>query len=80
MTIRGEAKVYAFESANGPQERSFCPECGSTLFWRSSAFAGVIGIAGGPLVASGLGEPTTTASEDGRCAWLTLPETWIRFS
>ena len=80
VRVQGEAKVYAFESANGPQERSFCPVCGSTLFWRSPAFPGVTGIAGGALAASGIGEPTTTASENGRCAWLTLPEAWIRWS
>jgi len=80
VDIRGEARVYAFDSASGRQERSFCPACGSTLFWRSAVFAGLTGVAGGPLAASGgLGEPTTSASEGGRCAWLSLPETWQRW-
>jgi hypothetical protein len=79
VTIHGDAQVYAFESASGHTERSFCPTCGSTLFWRSAVFAGLVGVAGGPLVASGLGEPTTSASEGSRCAWLTVPEGWQRW-
>jgi hypothetical protein len=79
VAFRGEASVYGFDSASGRQERSFCPACGSTLFWRSAVFAGLVGVAGGPLVASGLGEPTTSASEGSRCAWLELPESWQRW-
>jgi hypothetical protein len=79
VRVEGEARVYAFESASGRQERSFCPVCGSTLFWRSAAFPGMVGIAGGALAASGVGEPTASASESGRCAWLTLPEAWMRW-
>jgi hypothetical protein len=79
VTTSGEARVYAFDSASGRQARSFCPTCGSTLFWRSAVFAGMIGIAGGALATNGVAEPTTSASEAGRCAWLSLPETWRRW-
>ena len=79
VTVRGEVRIYAFEKPNTRQERSFCPNCGSTLYWRSSVIAGLVGVAGGPLVAGGLGEPTTSASEGSRCAWLDLPESWQRW-
>jgi hypothetical protein len=39
----------------------------------------MIGIAGGALAASGVGEPTASASEGSRCAWITLPEAWARW-
>ena len=67
----GEGRVYALEKASGVQERWFCAGCGSTLWWRSGAMVGVIGVAGGCL--PGVGEPAVSASEDARCPWLELP-------
>ena len=72
----GEAAAYVFESASGRQERRFCSQCGSTLYWRSAIFPGLVGVAGGALAPGGIGEPVMSASESSRCAWLALPEAW----
>jgi hypothetical protein len=58
------------------QERVFCGTCGTTLFWRNRHFAGLTGIAGGCFADPPLPEPEATVSNEGRCAWLTLPERW----
>jgi hypothetical protein len=57
-------------------ERVFCGTCGTSLFWRSSDFEGLTGIAGGCFTETPLPEPTLTVSNDKRCAWVTLPEAW----
>jgi hypothetical protein len=71
--------AYVFESASGRQERRFCPTCGSTVYWRSAAFAGLVGVAGGCLTADALGEPSISATDAHRLAWLTLPDTLQRW-
>ena len=59
------------------QERVFCGTCGTTLFWRSTDFAGLTGIAGGCFGdATPLPEPTMTIGNETRCAWVTLPAQW----
>jgi len=74
--IGGEALAYVFESASGRQERRFCADCGSTLYWRSAVFPGLVGVAGGSFAPGSIGEPTLSASETRRCAWLRLPDFW----
>ena len=65
--------VYAFEGSSGHAERHFCDKCGSTVFWRAPGF---VGVAGGCLAGEDLAEPTISASEAHRRAWVTLPEGW----
>ena len=76
---QGEARTYAFDAASGRQERSFCPNCGSTVFWRSAAFGGLTGVAGGCLPPDEVGEPNISGTDPKRCAWITLPEGWGAF-
>jgi hypothetical protein len=58
------------------QERVFCGTCGTTLFWRSRDFEGLVGVAGGCIADPALPEPEVTVSNEDRCAWVTLPERW----
>ena len=69
--------VYAFQSASGGQERHFCDRCGSTVFWRSEVFAGVVGVAGGCLAGEDVGAPTMSASEGDRRVWVAVPPEWL---
>jgi hypothetical protein len=69
--------VYALDSVSGRAERHFCDRCGSTVFWRAEAFAGLIGVAGGCLSGEDIGEPTVSASEANRRAWVAVPEGWL---
>jgi hypothetical protein len=73
--IRGELARY--HVAANDTDRFFCAACGTTLYWRSAAFMpGHTGVAGGCFAATPLPEPTITANDAQRCAWVTLPETW----
>lgn len=72
----GDFRVYAKAGDKG-YERYFCARCGTTLYWKSFAFLpDHTGIAGGCFVGDPLPTPNVSASDDGRCTWLTLPEDW----
>ena len=73
----GALSVYAKEGA-GSYNRFFCARCGTTLYWKSFAFLpDHTGIAGGCFADDPLPEPNVSASENGKCAWLALPDTWM---
>ncbi len=79
VAIEGDLAVYVLDAADpNRQRRSFCPACGTTLFWRASYFPGHAGIAGGCFVEGQLDEPGLTATDDKRLHWLTLPDNWAR--
>ncbi len=74
----GSLNVYAKQGDMG-YERHFCARCGTTLFWKSFGFmADHTGIAGGCFVDAPLSEPNLSAWDKGRCAWLDLPQDWLR--
>jgi hypothetical protein len=75
----GAHVVYAFEGQRGPQERTFCAGCGTTVFWRSSAFPAVVGVAAGCLPPEGRREPMVSATDPACLDWITLPSTWQRW-
>ena len=71
----GELKVYVINGAN-PQQRWFCANCGSTIAWKVGFWPDYTGVAGGCFADNPLETPTVTVSNEGRCAWLRLPEDW----
>ena len=77
VVARGELARY--HVASNDTDRFFCAACGTTLYWRSTSFMpGHTGIAGGCFTATPLPEPTITANDAQRCAWVSLPESWAR--
>ncbi|MFL0797663.1 MAG: GFA family protein [Cellvibrionaceae bacterium] len=64
------------EQLNHDQERCFCANCGTTLYWMISTMPDRIGIAGGCFIQQPLNEPTAVVSSSKQCAWVTLPEQW----
>jgi hypothetical protein len=74
----GTTRVYAKDGALG-YERFFCARCGTTLYWKSFGFLpDQTGVAGGCFVDDPLPAPNLSATDSGRCAWLTLPVDWLR--
>jgi len=71
----GAAQTYRVTTA-GEQERFFCPECGSTVYWTASTFPGMTGIAGGCFTERALPEPEITMANENCCTWIGLPATW----
>ena len=60
------------------QERWFCKACGATLYWKSNFLPNHTGLAAGNFGEPPLPEPTLRVSEDNRCEWVGLPESWAR--
>lgn len=71
----GEVRVYEI-AGKRQQQRWFCAQCGTTLYWKISHWPDSTGIAGGCFADDPLEPPTVTVSNDGRCAWVGLPEEW----
>lgn len=78
VETKGETKVYAFHHAaqNHNQERHFCVNCGTTLFWFLSAAPDSIGIAGGCFAEEAMPEPKYSVTDKRRWPWVSLPEQW----
>jgi hypothetical protein len=62
-----------------PQTRHFCAQCGTTLWWTSGTGPGLVGVAGGAFESGVLAEPIASYRDENRCAWLDLPEGWVRY-
>jgi hypothetical protein len=75
--IEGETLVYALhnQQRNEDQQRHFCKQCGTTLFWYVSRYPDFIGIAGGCFTES-LGEPKLSSSSASKLPWVVVPDHW----
>jgi hypothetical protein len=80
MATLGAFRTYSVPASvpgrESRQERVFCGTCGTTLFWRSRDFEGLVGVAGGCFTETPLPEPTMSVENETRCAWVGLPEGW----
>jgi hypothetical protein len=70
----GDFRVHEIKAGNR-QRRWFCA-VRHYLLWKAGAWPDRTGIAGGCFTDTPLPEPTATASNSGRCAWLELPADW----
>jgi len=71
----GRTTVYALHAKdlNHDQERHFCSNCGTTLFWYVSDQKDLVGIAGGCFGEDSLGEPAGSYSHSKKVPWVELP-------
>jgi len=75
-----DTDTYEINNDETEQQRYFCKSCGTTLYWKISKFPSIpnisqmTGIAGGCFIDNPLPEPTLSASNENKCAWLDLPE------
>jgi hypothetical protein len=78
LAKNGAFSVYAKDGAGG-YNRFFCAKCGTTLYWKSFSFLpDQTGIAGGCFAGDPLPAPNFSANDATRCAWLNLPDDWVR--
>jgi hypothetical protein len=75
LEIRGNFSEYKIRDE---QVRSFCSNCGTTLFWKSSFMPDQTGIAGGAIVDTPLDAPTFSAIDRKRVGWVELSDTLNR--
>ncbi|WP_407658480.1 GFA family protein [Methylobacterium planeticum] len=75
VTITGEATRYARPTAaGGTFETFFCPTCGSTVYARAGKHPTKLGISVGAICDPGYPAPVRSAWEEGKHAWVVIPE------
>ena len=80
MRVDGPSKVYARGCDSGRKiELHFCPDCGSTVFWRPSFGPDLIGVALGAFADPSMPSPTLSVWETARHAWVTFDHELDRF-
>ena len=72
--------VFSKHWIRDEQERSFCAQCGTTLFWRSAFMPDQTGIAAGAFIDPPLPDPGLEATSQGRVGWVALPSDLKRLS
>lgn len=70
--VKDASSVYQVNNEFGSQQRHFCRNCGTTLFWYLDAFKGLTGIAGGCFTDNPLPQPNFNAMKQNQCPWLTF--------
>ena len=71
----GEYKEYVRHSDEGEERRlSFCPECGSTVFYRLGSQPDVVAIPVGGFADPDFPPPSVSVYESRRHSWVRMPE------
>ncbi|MBZ2168033.1 MULTISPECIES: GFA family protein [Marinobacter] len=74
---KGEFKKFQFQSDSGRTNTThFCPECGSTVFFKAEAFKGMTGVAAGCFPSPDIPEPTMAVWTRSKHSWVEFPEHW----
>ena len=73
VKISGPSKSYTRPGAEGRKMRnSFCPECGTNLYWESELLPGAYGIAVGAFLDPSFPAPARSVWEVNRHYWIHL--------
>jgi hypothetical protein len=81
LSIEGKTKTFSYAADSGrPVQRSFCPECGSSLFGKSAGFPGMTIIKGGSLDDTSRLRPTFEIYCDSAQPWVALQGEMQRFA
>ncbi|TVZ41505.1 hypothetical protein P886_0851 [Alteromonadaceae bacterium 2753L.S.0a.02] len=76
--ISGQFHCYRLhhKTQNHDQQRYFCKNCGTTLYWKISTLPNLIGIAGGCFEDPDFYKPKHSVSHSQKLPWVSLPESW----
>src|SRR5262249_35594225 len=75
VSIAGDANEYVRISAEGePRTYSFCPQCGSTVYYVLESAPDVVAVPVGAFADPSFPEPTVSVWESRRHAWVTPPD------
>jgi hypothetical protein len=76
VAVEGPSAVYARQADSGNTVTfHFCPACGTTVYWRLSAFPGVIAVAVGAFADPAFPAPRVSVYEERKHHWVVLPDT-----
>jgi hypothetical protein len=78
QVIKKQGTMHGYEIQNDGyrQNRHFCSNCGTTLYWHITAFSNVIGVSGGCFIEQPLPKPKIVAEKDNNAEWLNLLGEW----
>lgn len=75
VSISGESNTYERSSDSGRKIQSnFCPECGTTVFWKAEVFPELTGVAVGCFTDSNFPEPQAIAWTSTKHDWVSYPD------
>lgn len=73
VAISGTPREYVRKAASGGKVRSyFCPDCGSTLYWKADNLPGMIGVAVGAMADPNFPAPLRSVFERSKHGWLEI--------
>ena len=73
VAISGRATEFTRAAASGGKVRSyFCPNCGSTLYWKADNLPSMIGVAVGAMADSRSLAPSRSVFERSRHGWVRI--------
>ncbi len=74
VTVAGKAMTWQRKAESGSiVSFNFCPVCGSTVYWQSESFSGVIVVAVGAFADPAFPAPGIAVWEQTRHPWVALP-------
>lgn len=76
VRISGAPKEYVRAGESGGRVRCyFCPDCGSTVFWKPDKFPALIGVAVGAIADPNFPAPIKSVFERSKHAWVEIDGT-----
>jgi hypothetical protein len=73
VSISGAPKEYVRPAASGGKVRSyFCPECGSTVYWKADNLPAMIGVAVGTIADPNFPAPIKSVFELSKHVWVEI--------
>jgi len=73
VAISGPAKQFSRDAASGAKVHSyFCPDCGSTVYWKADRLPSMIGVAVGALADPKYPAPVRSVFEQSKHDWVQI--------
>ena len=78
MNIKGDSKEFSRVGESGKIIKgSFCPDCGTTVYWEAEFQPDRVGVAVGCFEDPGFPEPGLTAWNRSKHEWVQFPSNWL---
>ena len=75
VTIAGRPKEFVRDGGSGAKVRNyFCPDCGSTVYWRADRLPTMIGVAVGAIADPEFRAPAMSVFEQSKHSWVEISD------
>jgi hypothetical protein len=73
VSISGNSKEFTHAAASGGEiQNYFCPQCGSTVYWKVTNLPGMIGVAVGAMADPNYPAPVISVFEESKHDWVQI--------